>query len=414
MESHPRQCIIIGSVNGERGYLRDITGNRRFWIVKVHQEVQIKTWDFSDYERDQIWAEAKAIYQSGEKLYLEGELIKSAEAAQKDAMEVDERQGLVKEYLERLLPENWNDMDIYKRRDYIREPNDPTAPRGIVRRDFVSNPEIWCECFGRKPDELKPADSYQLAALMTRVSGWERTKEMKRLSLYGVQRLYRRVVTTTKCGGKWAESVVGSILANEKYVGDMCLQKSYIADHLTKHQVKNKGELPMYYVENHHEPIISRETYEAVHAEMARRAERNYHPRRNKPSELSGLIRCGKCGATYRRKISNSSTKYKKVIWACATYTYRGKHECDIKRIPEDILKAKIAEVLGLAEYDPDKVATQIAAITVPEEGVLVFALKDGIEHTATWENPSRRESWTDEMKQEARKRALKGGRKNG
>lgn len=237
------------------------------------------------------------------------------------------------------------------------------------------------------------------------LSGMGKNAIMKKLIRLGVP---------TKCGGKWAESVVGSILANEKYVGDMCLQKSYIVDHLTKHQVKNKGELPMYYVENHHEPIISRETYEAVHAEMARRAARNYHPRRNKPSELSGLIRCGKCGATYRRKISNSSTKYKKVIWACATYTYRGKHECDNKRIPEDILKAKIAEVLGLAEYDPDKVATQISAITVPKEGVLVFTLKDGIEHTATWENPSRRESWTDEMKQTARKRALKGGRKNG
>ncbi|HBL84715.1 MAG: hypothetical protein A2Y17_11325 [Clostridiales bacterium GWF2_38_85] len=199
VESHPRQCIIIGSVNGERGYLRDITGNRRFLIVKVHQEEQVKTWNFSEYECDQIWAEAKAIYESGEKLYLEGDLIQDAEVAQKEAMEVDERQGLVEEYLERLLPENWDDLDCYRRRDYIRDPNDPTSPKGTVRRKYVTNVEIWCECFGRKPDELKPTDSYQLATLMARVSGWERTKQRQRIPLYGEQRLYiRKLVANEK------------------------------------------------------------------------------------------------------------------------------------------------------------------------------------------------------------------------
>ena len=69
VESHPRQCIIIASVNGERGYLRDITGNRRFWIVKLHQDEQ-KKLAFHKEERDQIWAEAKAIYKSGESCIL--------------------------------------------------------------------------------------------------------------------------------------------------------------------------------------------------------------------------------------------------------------------------------------------------------------------------------------------------------
>lgn len=60
VESHPRQCIIIGTVNGERGYLRDITGNRRFWIIKVHQKTQKQNWHFTQADRDQFWAEAKA------------------------------------------------------------------------------------------------------------------------------------------------------------------------------------------------------------------------------------------------------------------------------------------------------------------------------------------------------------------
>ncbi len=192
VESHPRQCIIIATVNGDRGYLRDITGNRRFWIVKARQEEQVKKWSFTPEERDQIWAEAKMIYEAGEKLYLEGDLIPAAEEAQREAMEADERQGMVEEYLERLLPEDWDDMDIYRRRDYIRDPDDPTLPKGTVRRVVVSNPEIWCECFGKNLSEMKPADSYAIAALMTRVDGWERSNERCKQAIFGRQRLYRR------------------------------------------------------------------------------------------------------------------------------------------------------------------------------------------------------------------------------
>lgn len=198
VESHPRQCIIIASVNGERGYLRDITGNRRFWVVRVHQEEQIKKWNFTAEERAQIWAEAKTIWESGEKLYLEASLSKEAEEAQRDAMEVDERQGMVEEYLEALLPDNWDSMDIYARRGYMADKGAPTSPIGKIRRETVSNAEIWTECFGRNLAELKPADSYALAALMTRVSGWQRTKVKKRIPIYGEQRLYSRVVASEK------------------------------------------------------------------------------------------------------------------------------------------------------------------------------------------------------------------------
>lgn len=193
VESHPRQCIIIASVNGERGYLRDITGNRRFWIVKVHQEEQKKSWNFSKEEHDQIWAEAKATFESGEKLYLEADMIKEAEKMQQSAMEIDERQGMVEEYLEMLLPDGWGDMDIYSRRNYVADKSDPIRPNGVNIRTEVSNAEIWCECFGRNLSEMKPADSYAIAALMTQVDGWERTTERCRKPMYGRQRLYRRI-----------------------------------------------------------------------------------------------------------------------------------------------------------------------------------------------------------------------------
>ena len=192
VESHPRQCIIIASVNGERGYLRDITGNRRFWIVKLHQDEQKKRWHFTKEERDQIWAEAKAIYKSGEKLYLEADMIKEAEKVQQSAMEVDERQGMVEEYLDTLLPDGWESMDIYARRSYVNDKSDPTRPNGVAVKTVVSNAEIWCECFGRNLSEMKPSDSYAIAALMTQVDGWERTNDRCRQPMYGRQRLYRR------------------------------------------------------------------------------------------------------------------------------------------------------------------------------------------------------------------------------
>lgn len=231
------------------------------------------------------------------------------------------------------------------------------------------------------------------------LSGLGKNAIMKKLIKLGVP---------TKCGGRWAESTVGSILTNEKVVGDMCLQKGFIADHITKHWKPNNGELAKYYVECSHEAIIDRNTFNAVQAEIARRAEAN-RPRNRTFSEFSGMITCGRCGAKFRKKVNGAGTKYAKVVWACATYTYRGKHECAAKRIPEDILKEKCAEVLGLAEYDPAVFKANVTAITVPDDGVLVFTFKDGSERTLAWENRSRRESWTDEMKQTARERATGG-----
>ena len=236
------------------------------------------------------------------------------------------------------------------------------------------------------------------------LSGLGKNAIMKKLIRLGVP---------TKCGGRWSESTIGSILGNEKFIGDTCLQKGFITDHLTKQWKSNSGELPKYYVEGSHEAIIDRETFEAVQIEMARRAAKANHPRKLTFSEFSGLITCKKCGAKFRKKVSGVGTKYAKVVWACATYTYRGKHECAAKRIPEDILKEKCTEVLGLAEYDPNVLSGKITAIAVPDDGVLVFTFKDGTEQTATWENRSRRESWTDEMRQTARERAL-GGTDNG
>lgn len=189
---HPRQCVFFGTTNSENGYLRDITGNRRYWNVKVTGGGEFKPWQMTPEVVQQIWAETAVLAKAGEKLYLPPELEGYAQEEQRGAMEQDDREGLVLEYLDMLLPDGWESMDVYRRREYIRETDDPTRPIGRHRRTEVSNIEIWCECYGKPKEEMKPADSYTISAIMTRVNGWTRPIVRKRIPIYGQQRLYTR------------------------------------------------------------------------------------------------------------------------------------------------------------------------------------------------------------------------------
>ncbi len=192
-ESHPRQCIIVGSTNSESaGFLRDVTGNRRFWPVRVSGKNARRGWDITDEDVLQIWAEAKLIWNNGEKLYLEGADAEAAVSEQADAMESDEREGLVREYLDMLLPENWDTLDVYRRRDYFRDQNDPTRPPGVKRRDIVSNIEIWCECLNKNREDIRTRDSYEITAIMQKMTDWRRGDKKIRIIGYGPQNVWIR------------------------------------------------------------------------------------------------------------------------------------------------------------------------------------------------------------------------------
>ena len=115
---------------------------------------------------------------------------------QRSAMENDDREGLVAAYLETLLPDNWDTMDLYRRLEYLCSTDDPTVASAKVRRTQVSNIEVWCECFGRGRDAIKKADSYEIEAIIKSIGGWERyaggKTGKKNIPIYGIQRVYVR------------------------------------------------------------------------------------------------------------------------------------------------------------------------------------------------------------------------------
>ena len=187
---HLRQCVFFGTTNAESGYLRDTTGNRRFWPVKTPGSGKKQSWNLTHEEILQIWAEALVYVRQGEKLYLSPEMDALAKDEQREAMESDEREGLVREYLDTLLPERWAEMDLFERRNFLTGSDfGGLQEKGTVKRTSVSNMEIWCECFGKERANLRRTDSNELTGIMARL-GWKRAESKVRIPLYGPQYVF--------------------------------------------------------------------------------------------------------------------------------------------------------------------------------------------------------------------------------
>ena len=187
---HLRQCVFFGTTNAESGYLRDTTGNRRFWPVKTPGNGKKQSWNLTHEEILQIWAEALVYVRQGEKLYLSAEMDALAKDEQREAMESDEREGLVREYLDTLLPERWAEMDLFERRNFLSGSDfGGLQEKGTVKRTNVSNMEIWCECFGKERANLRRTDSNELTGILARL-GWKREESKVRIPLYGPQYVF--------------------------------------------------------------------------------------------------------------------------------------------------------------------------------------------------------------------------------
>lgn len=170
----------------------------------------------------------------------------------------------------------------------------------------------------------------------------EVVKEIYRCYLDGMSmnliadRLNEKGLTTKGGSSPYRKTVVQRILTNEKYTGDALLQKTYVTDCITKKTRKNNGELPMYLVKNHHEPIISRTDFNRVQEEMARRsAKRTIADKLTKTGQgkysakyaLSELLICGECGEHYRR-VTWTAKGFKEIKWRCVSRIQYGKKKC--------------------------------------------------------------------------------------
>lgn len=156
-------------------------------------------------------------------------------------------------------------------------------------------------------------------------------------------------------GGKknWGKKTVESILTNEKYKGDALLQKVYTTDFLTKKKKKNEGEVPQYYVEGNHEPIIPPAQFDRVQKEMQRRC--GDTDRHGCVSIFSSKIRCGDCGGFYGSKVWHSNDKYRKVIWRC-NHKYDDGNQCSTPHLDEDTIKALYLKALQILGEERDEI----------------------------------------------------------
>lgn len=194
---HPRQCIIVGSTNNDTGFLRDSTGNRRFWPVTVKSIPNRSPWMLDNDTVNQVWAEALKLWKDGEALYLDDQKVAlEAVEQQKLAMEADERLGMIKEFLDKPLPEDWENRTLSERIMYIHGGDFGQEEEGTVRRDQVCVAEIWCELFKKDLAVIKRREIDEMHGLMRQIEGWERytgNKDGKLwFSLYGSQRAYVR------------------------------------------------------------------------------------------------------------------------------------------------------------------------------------------------------------------------------
>lgn len=194
-EKYPRRCVFFGTSN-EQEFLKDMTGNRRFWPVDVGlYPVKKSVWEDLPKEVDQIWAEAYVYWQLGEKLFLTKEEEAIAAAAQEEHKETSAKEGIIRDFLEKKIPVDWNSYDLTKRRMFWSGQLHGGQIQ-LVDRQRVCAMEIWAECFGGDPRFIQRRDSAEINGVMAGLQEWERERTPRKCGPYGSQRSFRNRAET--------------------------------------------------------------------------------------------------------------------------------------------------------------------------------------------------------------------------
>ena len=190
-ERYPRRCVFFGTSNDSE-FLKDSTGNRRFWPVDVGVHPAKKSvWVDLPKEVDQIWAEAYTYWALGEDLYLSKEVEALAFEQQESHRETSGKEGVIMDFLEKRIPANWDQMDLSARRMFLSG-----GSRGevdLVPRDKICAVEVWVECFGGDQKYMKRPESSEINNILSMVKGWKRNKSARRYGPYGIQRGFEKV-----------------------------------------------------------------------------------------------------------------------------------------------------------------------------------------------------------------------------
>lgn len=225
--------------------------------------------------------------------------------------------------------------------------------------------------------------------------------------------IHRELANTgvhTMYGNLFQDSTIKQMLQNPAYKGTLVIQKTFVIDPITKHQVINRGEKNKYVVENHHEAIIDADTFNQVQEEMARRKEagkqhggyaRNYL----NTSCFTGIIKCGICGKSYIhniRKYKGKPSEY----WSCLSNKEKAEKRCGAYgAIPQPALERACTSVLGMATFDEDEFLQRVEKIGVPAYHSLIFYLKDGTVIKQPWKSTALKDMWTEKRKKEMQQR---------
>lgn len=188
----PRRCIFFGTSN-DMEFLKDKTGNRRFWPVDLYTVIPVKSV-FNDLpsEIDQLWAEAFVAWEQGEELFLTGEAKEIAEMEQDNHRESNAKEGLILEFLEKEIPVDWYSRELSEKR-LILNGNMDLSNVKLMKRTKICAIEIWCECFGSDPRYMQRKDSIEINGILDTFKEWKKCKKAIRFGSYGHQRGYEKI-----------------------------------------------------------------------------------------------------------------------------------------------------------------------------------------------------------------------------
>ncbi len=182
----PRACVFFGTTNTP-DFLQDTTGNRRFWPIDTGEQRRSKSvWRELDGEIDQLWAEAVVRWKLGEPLYLSGAIEEEAKLKQEEHRETSSREGIVREFMERQVPEDWSKWSLDKRRMFWAGSVQGDVP--LVDRERVCALEVWCEALGGQLKEMRNVDTREINAIIAATPGWKKSPNTLHFGPYGTQR----------------------------------------------------------------------------------------------------------------------------------------------------------------------------------------------------------------------------------